>query len=60
MAGKKRSHYVPRFLLNRFASRSQNDTRLVWQFSKEKPPIEISTSSAAVSRDNRGVADGLQ
>jgi hypothetical protein len=45
---KRRNHYVPRFLLNRFASRVKGDTRFVWQFSKDQSPIEVSTRDAAV------------
>lgn len=62
---KVRNHYVPKFLLNRFASRVQRKTRFVWQFSKERPPVEISTRDAGVSaffygQPANGVEDRLQ
>lgn len=45
---KKRQHYIPRFLLNRFSSRSSGKKFWIWQFCKERPHIEISTRDVAV------------
>lgn len=50
---RRRHHYVPRFLLARFASRRTADKSWVWQFDREKA-VEVSTKDAAVSRDFYG------
>lgn len=46
---KRRNHFIPRFLLNRFASRIEGKKYWVWQVSPSDPPIEISTRDAAVA-----------
>ncbi len=54
MTARRRNHFVPRFLINRFASRWKGDTAWVWQHSRDADPIEISTRDAGVSRDFYG------
>lgn len=50
MTTKKRNHYVPRFLLNNFASRSRDGKKhWVWQYRKGEAPKEVSTRDVAVS-----------
>jgi len=46
---KKRNHYVPQFLLRRFASRGGRKQCWVWQFRSGADPIEVVTKDAAVS-----------
>ena len=46
---KKRNHYVPQFLLRRFASRGNRKRRWVWQFRSGARPVEVVTRDAAVS-----------
>lgn len=48
MTSRKRHHYVPRFLLARFASRREGKKSWVWQISHDTA-VEISTRDAAVS-----------
>lgn len=50
MATRARHHFICRFLLNRFASRSRKDTHWIWQLSPDREPCEISTRDAAVAR----------
>lgn len=50
----RRHHYVPRFLLNRFASRRQGKKAWIWQYSRDSDPLEISTRDAAVAKDFHG------
>lgn len=58
---KRRQHYVPRFLLNRFASRVEGDRRFVWQFARERPPLEVSTRDVGVASNFYGSsATGLE
>ncbi len=45
---KKRNHYVPRFLLNNFASKSKDGKYWVWQYRKGIKPKEVSTKDLAV------------
>ncbi|MBX3357310.1 MAG: DUF4238 domain-containing protein [Phycisphaeraceae bacterium] len=64
-ATKERNHYVPRFLLNRFASRADGKKRFVWQFSKDRSPKELSTKDVGVSsffygKPENGVEERLQ
>lgn len=47
-AASERNHHVPKFLLGRFASRAHGRTRHVWQFCKERPPVEASTKDVGV------------
>jgi len=54
---KRRNHYIPRMLLNRFASRSQAEKFWVWQVCKQGEPKEISTKDAAVSSFFYGTSD---
>lgn len=54
MPAPRRNHYVPRFLLKRFSSRSQGKKSWIWQVSHEDDPVEISTRDAAVTRDFYG------
>lgn len=51
---RRRNHYVPRFLLKRFASRSLGKKSWIWQVPQEGDPVEISTRDAAVARDFYG------
>ena len=46
---KKRNHYVPQFLLRRFASRGNRKRHWIWQFRSGADPVEIVTKDAAVS-----------
>jgi hypothetical protein len=46
---RKRNHYVPQFLLRRFASRGNRKRHWVWQFRSGAGPIEVMTKNAAVS-----------
>ena len=59
---RKRHHYIPRFLLARFASQRQEEKSWVWQISTDRA-IEISTKDAAVSKHFYGqdssIEDGL-
>ena len=50
MGSRKRNHYIPRFLLNKFASRSQGPTFWIWQIRADGATAEVSTRDAAVSR----------
>lgn len=42
MSGK-RQHYIPRLLLDGFATRTQGDNSFVWCFRKSGPPFETNT-----------------
>lgn len=57
MADRKRNHFIPRFLLSRFASRRQGKKTWVWQISQDGNGIEISTRDAAVATDFYGGAE---
>lgn len=64
MADRRRNHFVPRFLLNRFKSRADGKKSWVWQLSPDGKPIEISTRDAAVATQfyggsETGVEDAL-
>lgn len=48
-SGRKRNHYIPRFFLNRFASRRKKSKHWIWQVGRDEHPREISTRDAAVS-----------
>ncbi|MFC1574865.1 DUF4238 domain-containing protein [Gemmatimonadota bacterium] len=48
---------MPRFLLNRFASRRKGEKAWIWQYSPSEGPVEISTKDAAVSKHFYGRAD---
>src|SRR5437773_5887036 len=61
---KVRNHYIPRLLLNRFASRTQGDTSWIWQLSSDGRAREISTRDAAVGslfygKPDSGVEEAL-
>ncbi len=45
---KKRNHYIPQFLLRRFAN-DEGGSR-IWQFRENAKPVAIGTRDAAVSR----------
>lgn len=47
MAGK-RQHYIPRFLLDGFASRIQGENSYVWCFRKDSPPFESNTEKVGL------------
>ena len=46
--GQKRNHYIPRMLLNRFASRTEGKKHWIWQTGQDGQSREISTRDAAV------------
>lgn len=46
---KKRNHYVPQFLLRRFAARKVRKRHRLWQFRAGADPVEVVTKNAAVS-----------
>jgi Protein of unknown function (DUF4238) len=46
---RKRNHFIPRFLLNRFSSRREGKKHWIWQLNRSGPPKEVSTRDAAVS-----------
>lgn len=48
MLNKKRNHYIPRFLLNNFASRTEGRKRWVWQYLRDVEPRQVSTRDVAV------------
>lgn len=48
MAGE-RQHFLPRFLLKGFASRSEGDNSFVWVFRKDSPPFEANITKVGVS-----------
>lgn len=54
MADRRRNHFIPRFLLSRFASRREGRKSWVWQISRDGSGIEISTRDAAVAKDFYG------
>lgn len=54
MADRRRNHFIPRFLLARFASKRDGKKSWVWQVSREGEPQEISTRDAAVATDFYG------
>jgi hypothetical protein len=46
---RARNNHIPRFLLGRFASRSEGGKSWVWQFSSGAEHVETSTRDAAVA-----------
>jgi hypothetical protein len=46
----KRQHYVPRFLLRRFAARTAGTEAFVWQFRREQPPVQVNVVNAGVQK----------
>ena len=50
MAKQKRNHYIPEFLINNFASRSERAKKWVWQFRRGVDPKELSTRDVAVAK----------
>jgi Protein of unknown function (DUF4238) len=48
MPSRRRNHFIPRFLLNRFASRTEGEKSWTWQVDKFRPPKELSTKDVAV------------
>ena len=61
---RRRHHFIPRFLLNRFASRSEGKKHWVLQIGGDGTVREVSTRDAAVSsrfygEEQAGVEDGL-
>ena len=64
MSARKRNHFIPRVLLNRFATRKQGAKRWIWQFQRDSEPREISTRDVAVrsyfyGRRDTGVEDAF-
>ncbi|MEP7011119.1 MAG: DUF4238 domain-containing protein [Acidobacteriota bacterium] len=57
MSVPRRHHYIPRFLLRRFASRRDGKKSWIWQASKDGSVREVSTRDAAVETDFHGGAD---
>lgn len=53
MAGK-RQHYIPRFLLKGFCSKTEGTKSFVWYFRKGSKPSEISIRDVAVSKQFYG------
>jgi len=56
MAGK-RQHYLPRFLLKGFASRTEGKKAFTWYFRKDTKPIEVSIRDVGLEKsfyDNSG------
>lgn len=53
----KRHHYIPQYLLRRFASRSVRDRYWVWQFRTGSRPAEVVTRDAAVSTQFHGSSE---
>jgi hypothetical protein len=53
----KNHHYLPRFLLKGFASRSAGKARWVWQFSRGNPPREKNTKKVAAAPYFHGPGD---
>lgn len=49
MSKRRRNHFIPRFLLNRFCSRSEGKKRWIWQADQQGSPKELSTKDVAVS-----------
>ena len=47
---RQRNHEIPRFLLNRFASKAEGDTRWVWRIGRDASVRELSTRDVAASR----------
>jgi hypothetical protein len=61
MSKRHRNHHIPRFLLNRFASRVEGDKHWIWQISRDAGAQELSTRDVAVSRGfYGGRADGVE
>jgi hypothetical protein len=63
---KKRNHFIPRFLLNRFASRfdARKKKHWIWEIRSDAAPKEISTRDAALAthfygRQHTGVENAL-
>jgi Protein of unknown function (DUF4238) len=50
MPETKNQHYLPRFLLNRFASRSKGEEYFTWCFHKGRNPYEPNTKGIAAER----------
>ena len=49
MAGK-RQHYIPRFLLKKFSSRSHKQKYFAWYFYKGSKPEEVSIRDIGLSK----------
>lgn len=59
-----RDHYIPRFLLRRFAFRATKKGSFLWQFRPGKGPIQVETKNAGVESlfygdSTTGVESGL-
>lgn len=64
LVAKKRNHFVPRFLLRRFASRRTGSKAWIWLFRRGCSPREVSVADAGVAsyfygQPESGVEDGL-
>ncbi|QQR39202.1 DUF4238 domain-containing protein [Devosia rhizoryzae] len=62
MGRKRRHHFVPRLMLNRFASRSYPERKvyLTWMYSLNQEPIEVSTKDTGLEKDFHGENDHLE
>lgn len=50
----RRQHFIPKFLLNNFASRKNGDEVFVWMFRRGISPREVNTKNLAQERDFYG------
>jgi hypothetical protein len=57
MSRPRRHHYIPRLLLNRFASRREDRKYWIWQLARNREPREVSTRDIAVASGFYGQAD---
>ena len=57
---RRRHHYIPRFLLKRFASRKEGKKSWIWQMRKNEPPREIRIRDAAVAKFFYGNQDNIE
>lgn len=53
MSDRRRNHFIPRFILKRFASKRKKEKSWIWQLSRDSK-AEISTKDAAVAADFYG------
>ena len=60
MGVRERHHYIPRFLKKGFASRVENGKVWIWQVSRYRPPIELSTKDSGVEKKFYGDDDTLE
>lgn len=62
MGRKRRHHFVPRLMLNRFASKSDLERKvyLTWMYGLNQKPIEVSTKDTGLEKDFHGEDDHLE